>query len=353
MTAENKDMIYPDFTELRIYPSFSEIREKFNAPSNFKIYFPLEVYAQIVSGSLSIEGVPVLSQNSVTKANNLEGQTVFVRRSGVQPIECQVIRPNDLLLKDIKTNRYLKAEHHDLEYVTIPEEEGTEVSFALKTGAEVTLSYLINGITWSPRYNLKVSGEQHTFEAWADMTNSTKRDYKIKRTEIFGGDVRLNSGRGLGFGRARRHKKCLGYDGCSTNECAPQIQSKGELAGIYWYSIDQPFVLLSQSTFSLPFVEPNITLTKYVGLELSFSERAQRGKFQRKYRIESDQFLPRGTVTVREDGRVVGQAHAPDMPIGDKQDLDCGNDPDVSYLREVKVLSQKRNSAIYDIKLIL
>lgn len=95
------------------------------------MYFPREVYDQIVSGSLNIEGIGVISQNSVTKANNLENQTVFVHRSREQPIECEVIRPNDLLLKDVKTARFIRGQNHELEYVNISEEEEQEVTFAL------------------------------------------------------------------------------------------------------------------------------------------------------------------------------------------------------------------------------
>ena len=109
------------------------------------MYFPREVYDQIIKGSLNVEGIEVNSQNSVTKANNLENQTVFVHRPREQPIECQVIRSNDLLLKDIKTGRFIRAQQHELEYVNIPEEEGTEVTFALKQQGEATLSYLIQG----------------------------------------------------------------------------------------------------------------------------------------------------------------------------------------------------------------
>jgi len=43
----------------------------------------------------------------------------------------------------------------------------------------------------------------------------------------------------------------------------------------------------------------------------------------------------------------------PDISQGEKQDLDCGNDPDVSYNREVKILSQKRDSASYSIRLTI
>jgi hypothetical protein len=109
------------------------------------MYFPREVYDQIVKGSLSIEGIDVVSQNSVTKANNLDNQIVFIRRTREEPIECQVIRANDLLLKDIKTGRYIRAQSNELEYVNVPEEEGQEVTFALRQPGDATLSYLING----------------------------------------------------------------------------------------------------------------------------------------------------------------------------------------------------------------
>ncbi|UJR29770.1 hypothetical protein I4U23_017318 [Adineta vaga] len=351
--SKEKEKIFPSFTELRIYPSFTEIREKFNAPQNFKMYFPREVYDQIVNGSLCVEGTDVLSQNSVTKANNLENQTVFLRRPREEPIQCLVIRPNDLLLKEIKTGRFIRATQDQLEYVNIPEEEGQEVTFALKEAGEATLSYLIHGITWKPRYNLKVESDNHQFDAWADMTNNTKRDYKIKHTELFGGDVHLQD--------SPVHSRGYGGQCYCAQECcclrsapaAPQIESQGELAGIYWYSIDQPFVLIQQSTFSLPFVKPTITIEKYSGLENQFQERTQKGKFQRKYRIESDKFLPKGTITIREEGRIVGQAHLCDLSQGEKQDLDCGDDPDVSFIRNVKTLSQKRDSALYSIRLII
>ena len=185
------------------------------------------------------------------------------------------------------------------------------------------------------------------------MTNNTKRDYKIKRTELFGGDVQLqqNANRSNDYGGCYRtgELRCC----CSSDSSPPTIESQGELAGLYFYSIDQPFVLIQQSTYSLPFVKPNIQLEKYLSVENYFQEQKQKGKFQRKYRIESDKFLPKGLVTIREDGRVIGQAHLCDLSQGDKQDLDCGDDSDVYFIRDVKILSQKRSSASYQIQLTI
>ena len=184
------------------------------------------------------------------------------------------------------------------------------------------------------------------------MTNNTKRDYKIKHTELFGGDVCLQHDSSYQSQRMARCCCCAEVC-CCDSAPAPEIKSEGELAGVYFYSIAQQFVLAQQSTFSLPFVEANLKLEKYAGVELYFHEQGQKGKFTRKYRVEADRFLPSGSVTIREEGRVVGQAHLPDVSKGEKQDLDCGNDPDVSYRRDVKVLSQQRESARYEIRLTI
>jgi len=141
-------------------------------------------------------------------------------------------------------------------------------------------SFKFKGINWSPRYNLKVESENHSFEAWADMTNNTKRDYQIKHTELFGGDVHLQQS----FHQPRAFKHCCMRSCCccdSAPAAPPSIQAEGELAGIYWYSIDQPFVLIQQSTFSLPFVKPNIKLEKYAALQQLFSRTNTKRKISK------------------------------------------------------------------------
>jgi hypothetical protein len=177
------------------------------------------------------------------------------------------------------------------------------------------------------------------------MTNSTKRDYKIKHTELFGGDIQLQQSQNCSSG----YLTCC----CYSSDETPKIESQGELSGLYFYSIDQSFVLVQQSTFSLPFVKTNIKLEKYFSLTNYFQEQTQKGKFKRKYQIQSDSFLPKGIVTVREDGRVVGQAQLLDLSKDQKQDLDCGNDPDVTFIRDINILSQKRHSASYFIRLTI
>jgi hypothetical protein len=110
------------------------------------MYFRRDVFANIARGSLSIEGIPIESKQFVSKANNLENQTIFVRRQANEEAkECRVIQADDLLLQDINTQRYFRAQRHELEYITTPEQEGTEVIYALKQQGKATLSYQIRG----------------------------------------------------------------------------------------------------------------------------------------------------------------------------------------------------------------
>lgn len=110
------------------------------------MYFPRDVFANIVRGSLSIAGIPIESKQFVSKANNLENQKVFIQRHpNEESKECVVIQADDLLLQDVKTKRYFRAQRHELEYVATPEQEGTEVIYFLKESGKATLSYQIHG----------------------------------------------------------------------------------------------------------------------------------------------------------------------------------------------------------------
>ncbi|CAF1136514.1 unnamed protein product [Rotaria sordida] len=356
-------MILPNFTELRIYPSFTEIRQQYNAPKNFRMYFSQDVYANIVRGSLSIEGIPIESKQVVPHANNLENQTIFVRcNSNEEPQECRVIQADDLLLQNIKTKRYFRAQRHELEYVTMPEQKETEVSYVLKQQGKATLSYQIHGISWLPQYELSILSDdrQHTFQAFAEITNGTKQEYRIDRTELFSGDVHLQGEVEAKRRRDRSRSRSRSLSVASEEDreefdCRGMtltIDTLGELAGLYLYSIDQPFILLPKSTFGLPFINATIQIRKYVGLTLSFTSHTQIRKLQRKYRIESiDKFLPGGPLTIREQGHLVGVTTLPDMSVGDKHTFSCGQDSDVSLNRQVKLISRERHSAMYAVHL--
>ncbi|CAF3362778.1 unnamed protein product [Rotaria sp. Silwood2] len=213
-----------------------------------------------------------------------------------------------------------------------------------------------------PQYDLSILSDdcRHIFQACAEITNGTKQEYRINRTELFSGDVHLQGE--LGAKRRRDRSRSISrslsgsfeeyeedFDSCGVT---PTIDALGELAGLYLYSIDKSFVLLPKSTFGLPFIHATIQISKCVGLTLPFTSHTQIRKLQRKYCIESiDKFLPGGPLTIREQGRLVGVTTLPDMAVGDKHTLSSGQDPDVSLNRQVKLISKERHSAVYAVHL--
>lgn len=185
----------------------------------------------------------------------------------------------------------------------------------------------------------------HTFQAFAEINNGTKQEYQIDRTELFSGDIRLENELSINRGRSRSRSRSRSSntevddgetedDDDEDQKIIPTVDTAGQIAGLYLYSIDQPFVLRPKSIFSLPFINPTVQITKYFGLTLSFTNHTIIRKLQRKYSIESmDRYLPQGPLTIREQDRLVGVTHLPNMAIGDKHIFNAGQDPDVSLFR--------------------
>lgn len=132
---------------------------------------------------------------------------------------------------------------------------------------------------------------------------------------------------------------------------APKVTPAGESRGLYRYTLAQGFSLLPDSTLSVPFLTPKVSFERYAGLTSGFSVSAASGKLNRNYRLRSDVLLPAGMMTVRDEGRIVGQVRLNDTSIGEAAELDLGADPDVSFTRSVQVLTQDKNGASYRVTL--
>ncbi|CAF3244371.1 unnamed protein product [Rotaria sp. Silwood2] len=222
----------------------------------------------------------------------------------------------------------------------------------------------IESISWSPQYDLNILSDdcRHTFQSFAEITNGTKQEYKINRTELFGGDVCLQKENGTKRRRNRSRSRSRSLSDTSDDDddedefnsidIIPTIGVLGELAGLYLYSIDQPFLLLPNSSFVLPFINATIQISKCVSLTLPFSSHTQIRKLQRKYCIESiDKFLLTASITIRATGHLAGVTTLPNMDVSDKHTFSYGQDPDVTLNRQVKLISKERHSAMYAVHL--
>jgi len=99
----------------------------------------------------------------------------------------------------------------------------------------------LKGISWSPQYDLNILSNdcQHIFQAFAEITNGTKQEYKIDQTELFGGDVCLEKVVGAKRRRSRSRSRSRSssenfesdeeeFDSCNLT---PTVDAQGELAG--------------------------------------------------------------------------------------------------------------------------
>ena len=327
---------------IRIYPSFTEVRQNLDVVSPHQIYFPQDLFNQIASGSMNLEGVNLRAMNAVLRENDLEGKIVHIKKDK-EIRKVKMIRSRDSLVQDLETNRYYNADKSNIEFTDVPEETGTEVTFKIEKDGPAILSYLMFGITWTPRYQLNITGDSNVFQGWADIKNNTQKEYFIEKTELLGGDVTIRQN--------QQNQVRYMADMCAmaVGSAAPSIQAEGEVAGLYMYSIASGYQLQAQSTFSLPFAAPNIELKKVALIDSHFSNSNSRGSSSRVYKIKSSEYLPNGSVTVREDGRVVGQSSIPDLSADSNADLNVGNDGDVSYEREINTLNHNENQSEYNV----
>ncbi|ASN80912.1 DUF4139 domain-containing protein [Deinococcus ficus] len=337
-------------TDLRIYPSFTEVREAVSSTGNtLTVALPQEAWAGVIGGSLDLEGLAFNSAIQKLEANwlsTLEGKTVFLRGEDGKVEPVTLVRAKDLLVKD-SSGRYFSVRYEQLQFDVLPPSNplspSQTLTFNLKAPGTGTLSYLTRSVTWQPRYTLKASDAGAQLSALADVRNGTDLPYDVKNTELYAGDVNVQGGgypppmpmaavtAESAYGRAA--------------DAAPKIENAGDLRGLYRYALTTPFTLPANSVVTLPFLTPKLTsFERYVGLNTYFSTGTQEGTLNRFYRFKADDRLPAGPITVREDNRIVGQTNIGETRKGGEVEFTLGDDPDVAYTRAVQTVTQTKDA---------
>ena len=333
-------------TDIRIYPSFTEVRENVSSGgTTLTVALPQEAWDGVIQGSLDLEGLSFNSAVQRLEANwlsGLEGKTVYLERDGGKTEPVTLVRARDLLVKDAG-GKYFTVRYEDLQFDVLPPANPLSPSrtlvFDLKAPGSGTLSYLTRSVSWTPRYTLKASDAGAQLSALADIRNTTEQPYDVKNTELYAGDVNVQ-------GDSYPAPVAMGFAARSEVAAAPapKIQSGGDLRGLYKYTLSSAFTLPANSVVTLPFLTPKLTnFERYVGLETYFNTGTQDGTLNRFYRFTADDRLPAGPITVREEGRIVGQTNISDTRKGGKVEFSLGDDPDVHYTRTVQTVTQVKN----------
>ena len=334
-------------TDIRIYPSFTEVREQVSSTGKtLTVALPQEAWNGVIGGSLDLEGLAFDSAVQKLEANwlsGLEGKTVYLEREGGKTEPVTLVRAKDLLVKDA-SGKYFTVSYDKLQFDVLPPANplspSQTLTYSLKNAGSGTLSYLTRSVSWQPRYTLKASDAGAQLSALADIRNSTDQPYDVKNTELYAGDVNVQGDMmppAPMLMRAEAATTQAGY-------AAPKIQSGGELRGLYKYTLSTTFTLPANSVVTLPFLTPKLTkFERYAGLNTYFGTDKREGTLSRFYRFTADDRLPAGPITVREDGRIVGQTNISETRKGGEVEFSLGDDPDVAYTRTVQTVSQVKN----------
>lgn len=336
--------------DLRIYPSFTEVREPVRATgTTLTVSLPEVAWAGLIPGTLDLDGLNFTSAVQRQEANwlaSLEGKTVFLKRGDEAPQPVTLIRARDLLVRDAQ-GRYLNARYEDLSFDVPPPlnplNPTQTLTFTLPQAGAGTLSYLTRAVTWAPRYTLKAGPQGAQLSALADIRNATDLAYDVKATELYAGDVEVQ-GQPMPAPPALRNETA-GAASDTTTAAVPRINALGELRGLYRYALSTPFTLPANATVTLPFLTPKLTsFERYVGLNTYFTPQNSSGTLSRFYRLKADERLPGGSITVREEGRIAGQTNIPETAKGAQIEFTLGSDPDVRYARAVQTVSSEKNA---------
>ncbi|MBZ9749382.1 DUF4139 domain-containing protein [Deinococcus sp. HMF7604] len=334
--------------DLRIYPSFSEVRQPVSSTTNtLNINLPQDTWDSILAGSLDLDGLAFTQAIQKQEPNwlaNLEGKTVYLKRDGeLEPVT--LVRARDLLVKDAQ-GRYFNARYEDLQFDVLPpvnaQRPTQSVTYTLARPGQGTLGYLTRAVTWQPRYTLKASSAGAQLGALADIRNTTEQPYEVQNTELYAGDVNVQNQQEAAY---MMRDVAMAAPVMAESGAAPKIESQGELRGLYRYALTTPFTLPANSVVTLPFLTPKLTtFERYVGLNTYFGTETREGNLNRFYRFKADQRLPAGPITVREDGRIVGQTNISETREGGTVDFTLGEDPDVVYTRSVQTTAQVKDA---------
>ncbi len=333
--------------DLRIYPEFGEVRQAATIVNGqVRVNLPTSLYGTIVPDSLDLDGVSVTSRSLVQQDNwlaSLEGKQVTLREDGKSE-RVTLVRARDLLIRDAQ-GQYRNVQPQNLAYDVQPPENPFSPSWQATfnvtgVGSTPTLTYLTRALSWTPRYTLKLSGTTAAFSALADIRNGSDQAFTVNAAELYAGDVQLQEGQVLPY--ATRNQA---FDVAAPAAApAPKVNSLGELRGLYRYGLDQPFNLPGNANISLPFLNPKVSFERYGVATVGFSQNGSKGNLSRGYRLRSDTELPGGPITVREDGRLVGQVSVQTTSEGVPVELNLGTDPDLSYTRSAAVTVQGKGT---------
>jgi len=355
-------------TDLSLYPGFAEVREDAvlpasNGTATFTRNFTRGTWNLIQPNSLSFVGAPLVRirvrPTDLDWLTTQQGQPVKVLRAGQPAVSGTLIRADDLLVR-LKSGEYLHPGLDELAFAAPPPRDwrqgGIAARFEVTAGAKVSgqVSYRTGALAWSPRYELGASAAGARLVALAQIRNLSQETFDARKVDLFAGEVRNDFtivGQGVIATSALPGMAKL--TGAGTAETTANravadspVSSLGEVRGLQRYALKGGLKLGRGELLTVPFVQPQIKdFTRYDSITTYFDPQERQGRASRHYKFTPDQSLPAGSVSVREEGSLIGTVTMPAAQAARSVDLNLGADNELRYTRSVKRLSQEKNPA--------
>jgi hypothetical protein len=339
--------------DLVLYNSFGEVRDAVNLTgSRFDWTPPADLSQFLVAGSLELEYPGIVSQTLLPPSPSLlaafEGREVLVKRPGSDTLTKAKVTRADIALFE-SNGQFFTA---DPSTVVYPSLEGVRFAptYAWRftgAGGPASLTYLTRALSWTPRYTLNVGADKVDLESWADVRNQSNLVYQAPSLGLIAGQVNLIAGEEDGVQRPSPAPVAFSK---AADSGVANVQATGESAGLQTFKYPSPATLPARSTTTVPFLQTRVTLDRVLEYVSGWNPTARQVlPLNRLYVLKAESDLPAGLITVREEGRVVGQARVDDSPRAEGARFGLGADFDLRLTRTVQALERTKTTARFKV----
>ncbi|KAI0987896.1 hypothetical protein GJ496_004725 [Pomphorhynchus laevis] len=367
----NVDSEKKERVQLRVYNSFTEVREKLSIneeSKHCKVTLPEELFQQVIAHSIEVECDECRFQTVTKKSINLEGRTVYVRRKGAgisnseEIRKAVLLRGKDWLVKDLETQHFYNVARHELEFDDMPTENVYDVEFFFDESCkqtDTTLRYQLRTVKWKPKYELSIIDDsdskdisktsiQAKLKCIAILDNNSPTNYIVEKAELFGGQVQKHDGPIL------KHSALCMKDtvGCAGGAVPESHFESTEISGIYMYELLNQFLMNAYSSSYIEFMRPKIEVEELSVIQLTNPTNDSR-LMNRIYTLVTDEFLPAGYISIRNRDRIIGGHDLQGLPASEKREISPGQDSAAVYKREEKLISQSKKQTVLSVSLDL
>ncbi|CAF1416983.1 unnamed protein product, partial [Didymodactylos carnosus] len=157
--------IYKNIIESRRFLTSQLKQDQVLNNGQLELFLTSDQYSDIIRSTINIDGNKLGEQDLYSSNELLRNQDIYLKSN----LEChcntttntgKIIDPYNLLIK--QDNRYIYVERRQLQFTKDPQLDGMILKISLNDTkvTKANLTYLTNGLSWQPRYDIVVENEQ-------------------------------------------------------------------------------------------------------------------------------------------------------------------------------------------------